>query len=609
MINFGAKLVILLMILTVNAMAHLTMAQKTIELKNMDQKTTPQTIRNYFIAITYHDNMESFDKFQDDSILARDLVNHFQWLTENGFTPVSMDDLIAAQKGHKRLPDKPVLLTFDDGYRSFYDEVFPLLKAFNYPAVLAIVSHWIDTPAGRIVKYGAAGVPRDRFMTWPQIKEVSDSGLVEIANHSYDHHRDVLANPQGSREPIMTTLAYDPITKTYETADSMRNRIKADLKRNSEIIFQHTGKRPRIMVWPYGRFNGISVQIAKSLGMPYNFLLSDDKKNDISDLTMISRNYYSENVELPGLISAVEKWETPWISPIRSIRVDMDAIYDKDPAIAERNLSNLIERVHRYQISTVFLSPLSKAPGEKKAYFLNRHLSLQGDLLNRVFWQLHVRGGVDVYAWIPISDLPLNRQQIMDFNEDLASHVPLDGIAFIGEENASNNGLVQELNQMIHHAHPEMKTARGLVVPPVMDDQSEKTFVKKLDSVTTQFDLAILMSPSSPEGSESTNSWIYDIVPVIKKNPERLRKTFIDLNISAVADTICRGNDDDSTPRLLVDQMRYLQENGVLNYGYSLDNFKTNRPDDLIVHEGLSMQSVLEILPIKPVQNDLKEKR
>ena len=51
----------------------------------------------------------------------------------------SVDDLLAARDGRKALPEKAVLLTFDDGYESFYTRVFPILKAFRFPAVLALV--------------------------------------------------------------------------------------------------------------------------------------------------------------------------------------------------------------------------------------------------------------------------------------------------------------------------------------------------------------------------------------------------------------------------------------------------------------------------------------
>ncbi len=68
-----------------------------------------------------------------------------------------------ARAGRSRLPEKPVLLTFDDGYESFYRLVFPLLKAYQYPAVFAVVTGWLDTPSGGSIAYGNRQLPRSAF--------------------------------------------------------------------------------------------------------------------------------------------------------------------------------------------------------------------------------------------------------------------------------------------------------------------------------------------------------------------------------------------------------------------------------------------------------------
>src|SRR3982751_2992900 len=87
----------------------------------------------------YHDVQEDVrvdpDPFAVDT---SQLVSQFAWLKENGYRVISLDDVIAAREGRKPLPDKAVLLTFDDGYRSIYTRVFPLLRLFGYPAVIAL---------------------------------------------------------------------------------------------------------------------------------------------------------------------------------------------------------------------------------------------------------------------------------------------------------------------------------------------------------------------------------------------------------------------------------------------------------------------------------------
>ena len=70
----------------------------------------------------------------------------------------------------------------------------PLLKLYKYPAVLSVVTSWIEGRNPGIYK-------QKKFMTWDQIKEVADSGLVTIASHSDNLHHFVNANPQGNIEP------------------------------------------------------------------------------------------------------------------------------------------------------------------------------------------------------------------------------------------------------------------------------------------------------------------------------------------------------------------------------------------------------------------------
>jgi biofilm PGA synthesis lipoprotein PgaB len=74
-----------------------------------------------------------------------------------------------------------VLLSFDDAYESFYTRVFPALQLLRVPAVLSVVTSWIENPGAQLYK-------QKKLMNWAQIREVSDSGLVTVASHSHDLH-------------------------------------------------------------------------------------------------------------------------------------------------------------------------------------------------------------------------------------------------------------------------------------------------------------------------------------------------------------------------------------------------------------------------------------
>src|SRR4051812_16306014 len=104
-----------------------------------------------FIALCYH-GVEDRDPDQTFVGVSTDrLGQQLGWLQQNGYQFVSLDDVLAARDGVRPLPDKAVLLTFDDGLASFYTRAFPILKAFRAPAVLALVGAWMDGGAGSTV--------------------------------------------------------------------------------------------------------------------------------------------------------------------------------------------------------------------------------------------------------------------------------------------------------------------------------------------------------------------------------------------------------------------------------------------------------------------------
>ena len=86
-----------------------------------------------FVSVAFHDVVDTREELTSDAVTADKLVRFFDWLKGTGWTVVSLDDVLAAKQGRRPLPDKAILLTFDDGYRSLYTRVFPLLKVGLHP--------------------------------------------------------------------------------------------------------------------------------------------------------------------------------------------------------------------------------------------------------------------------------------------------------------------------------------------------------------------------------------------------------------------------------------------------------------------------------------------
>jgi len=139
--------------------------------------------------IMYHDITATKDVEWD--VTPEDLEKHFQALQDGGYTPITMDRLVNHLRTGSQLPEKPVLLTFDDNYIGQYKYAFPLLKKYNYPAVWSVHTRFVGT-AGQKPK-----------ATWDQLREMQKSGLITIASHTVNHlNMKNLSNAELEREVL-----------------------------------------------------------------------------------------------------------------------------------------------------------------------------------------------------------------------------------------------------------------------------------------------------------------------------------------------------------------------------------------------------------------------
>ena len=382
-----------------------------------------------FKVLSFHDIVPAMTENSEiDDVTADNLINYFSWLNVNGYNVISVQDILTAKKTGQALPEKSIVLTFDDGYKSFYTYVMPLLKAFNYPATLAIVGSWLEVPENGTVLYADKLVPRSKFLSIKELQEVSGSKLVEIASHTYDLHHGILGNNEGNMMPALTTFEYNKNTLQYESDAHYLNRIKSDLVKNNAWIKKHTGISPRVVVWPYGRYNQVAQSMAKALGMDMALTLDGVENSEAQTLDSVGRIYLIDNPEIDDFVANLRDLP-PALE--RVMHVDLDYVYDKDPMQQEKNLGLLLERVKESGASTVYLQAFSDddASGVAKSlYFNNRYLPVKADLFGRVSWQLKTRVGVRVFAWMPLLAFDPGLEKLRDL--DLVTS--LDGSKGIG---------------------------------------------------------------------------------------------------------------------------------------------------------------------------------
>lgn len=399
-----------------------------------------------FMALSYHEVLADDEPMTPTAVRASDLARQFAWLQANDYHPVSVDQILAARDGGPPLPPNAILLSFDDGFLDFYTRAFPLLKLFGYPAVIALVGKWMDVPDGQMVDYDGKPVPRNKFLSWAQVREMQASGLIEVASHSYDLHHGIVANPQGNTQPAATTRLY--ANGRYEGDAAYLARLRTDLR---DSISQHTGKAPRIVVWPYGRSNLAAQEVAAQLGMPIGLTLIDGF-NDAATPKAVWKRQLIENS--PSLQAFAEMLRVTWDpSPARSVEVD-PGTWPPD----EDGLSPTLDTLLTLSPNIAFVRPAVMRDGREAVLFPTRHRPLAVDKLNHIAWQTERRAGVPVFI-----DLPATWLDEPELVADLARQVNFAGLRVRA---APGSAAAERIRQAAGHWVWPLQMAYAVDQPP-----------------------------------------------------------------------------------------------------------------------------------------------
>ena len=182
-----------------------------------------------------------------DVILPWEFENDLKYLAENGYTAVTMEDLLAYTQDEADLPEKPIVLTFDDGYLSTYVYAFPLLKKYHSKIVFSIIGKNTDD---------FSSIPDDDLdyshVTWDQLNEMLDSGCVEVQNHSYNLHK------YGKRIGCVQLPG-----ESYADYEKL---LAGDVGKLQTEIALRTGRLPTTFAYPFGSYSQTTDQILTELG-------------------------------------------------------------------------------------------------------------------------------------------------------------------------------------------------------------------------------------------------------------------------------------------------------------------------------------------------------
>lgn len=162
---------------------------------------------------------------RDLSVTPERFAEHLQYLRKAGYVSVTLDDLLYALTAGRSLPDKPVVLTFDDGYADNYENAFPLLSANGFIGHFFIITDFVNQG-------------RDGYLSWPQIEEMAAAGQ-RFGSHSRDH-------PDLGNKSV--------------------NYLVWQALGSKESIEEHLGYHPRWIAYPSGKYDSQTIAVYHSAG-------------------------------------------------------------------------------------------------------------------------------------------------------------------------------------------------------------------------------------------------------------------------------------------------------------------------------------------------------
>lgn len=162
----------------------------------------------------------------DDSIYSIDpdlFDRQMEYLAENGYTSLSLDELKEGLAGKKPLPSRPIVITFDDGYEDNYSTALPILKKYGMRAAIFIAVDRVGQPG---------------YLSWQQINILQSQGI-DIGSHTVSHQ-------------ALTTLG--------------ASEWQQEIKLSKAILDRHLTKPVTFLAYPHGKFTSNMFAFSKQTG-------------------------------------------------------------------------------------------------------------------------------------------------------------------------------------------------------------------------------------------------------------------------------------------------------------------------------------------------------
>lgn len=224
---------------------------------------------------------------------------HIKALSEAGFQGVSLWDAVDFVNHGKDLPEKSVIITFDDGYSSNYELAYPILQKYNMKATIFVIGHSVGKDTYK--ETGTAIIPH---FSYEEAQEMIDSGLISIQSHTYDMHQwaPLEREPEFSRETANQLEG--------ETDTDYLSYFGDDFLQSKTGIEENTTETVAFFAYPLGDYSLLSEYLLTSLGVQATLTIESGMntllRNMPQSLLQLNRFSMTEGVTADTLL----RWVT-----------------------------------------------------------------------------------------------------------------------------------------------------------------------------------------------------------------------------------------------------------------------------------------------------------
>jgi peptidoglycan/xylan/chitin deacetylase (PgdA/CDA1 family) len=224
--------------------------------------------------------------FRSFAVPPRHFAEQMAYLHMHGYTPLTVSQLVTLRtEGPERLPTRPVVITFDDGFADFATEALPILKRYQFAATLYVTTGFVNETSRWLLHEGEGQRP---MLSWEQLREVSENGI-ECGAHTHTH-------PQLD----MVSLS----------------QVCQEIIQSKDLLEQHLSKTVKSFAYPYGYYTPEVRALISEVGYRSACAVRFEMSTLATDSLALARLKVSANTEIHDFAALLEGRNT---SPLASL--------------------------------------------------------------------------------------------------------------------------------------------------------------------------------------------------------------------------------------------------------------------------------------------------